>query len=142
MPMTKAEREAFLKEPRIAILALTEQQRGPLAVPVWYDYEPGGSLWFLTQRKSHKGRLIAVSSRISLCTQDEEPPYRYVNVEGPVTAIEPYKIEPDTLAMATRYLGEEGGRKYTEAMRAKGAEAGGIKVVMQPERWLTVNYGA
>ena len=139
--MTKAEREAFLKEPRIGVIAVNEPGRGPLAVPTWYDYEPGGNFWFNTHREARKARLIEVGVRVSLCVQDESTPYRYVSVEGPVTAIEPYDIDSDPRPMAERYLEKDAARTYMDTRRADGSYQGGIKVVVRPERWLTVDYG-
>ncbi|MFC7940793.1 pyridoxamine 5'-phosphate oxidase family protein, partial [Streptomyces sp. NPDC057387] len=37
----------------------TEEGRAPLAVPIWYAYEPGGDLWIMTGRDSRKGVAIA-----------------------------------------------------------------------------------
>ena len=57
MSMTTDEKEVFLAGLHVGILALNEPGRGPLAVPVWYDYEPGGELWFVTGKDSRKARL-------------------------------------------------------------------------------------
>ena len=54
--MTRAEREGFLAEVRIGVLSIPEVGHGPLTAPVWYGYEPGGDLWFVTGRGSRKGR--------------------------------------------------------------------------------------
>ena len=43
--MTKAEREEFLAGLHVGIISIAEPGRGPLAVPIWYGYEPGGELW-------------------------------------------------------------------------------------------------
>ena len=80
-----------------------------------------------------------VGARMSLCVQDENPPYRYVSVEGPVTAIQSYTIDRDMLPMAQRYLGEKGGEAYVAPQRAGHSEADSIKVVVRPERWLTLD---
>ena len=138
--MSEAEREAFLAEPHVGILSISQKGRGPMGVPVWYDYAPGGELWFLTQNSSLKGKLLAVGKRISLCAQRESSPYAYVTVEGPVTAIEPYTVEGDLLPMASRYLGAEGGAAYAEGARANYAAGTSVKVSVRPERWLTVDY--
>jgi len=46
--MTRAEREAFLAGVHVGVLAIADPARGPLAVPIWYDYAPGGELRFVT----------------------------------------------------------------------------------------------
>ena len=68
--------------------------------------------------------------------QTEEPPYKYVSVEGPITAVEP--VERAVLeAMAVRYLGEKRGKAYAEGSELEGQ----ILVKMRPSRWLAVDYG-
>ncbi|MBI4590321.1 MAG: pyridoxamine 5'-phosphate oxidase family protein [Candidatus Rokubacteria bacterium] len=83
--MNKAQREAFLAETRVGIVSVAESGRGPLTVPVWFSYEAGGPLRFVTGGGSRKAALIRRAGRISLCAQTERPPYKYVSVEGPVT---------------------------------------------------------
>jgi nitroimidazol reductase NimA-like FMN-containing flavoprotein (pyridoxamine 5'-phosphate oxidase superfamily) len=138
LAMSKDEREAFLAAVHVGVLGIPEPGRGPLAVPIWYGYEPGGELWVITERASRKGRLLAVGTRISLCAQTEEPPYRYVSVEGPVVAVEAADLERHARPLARRYLGPELGDRYIEAT-APDREAS-VLVRMRPERWLTVDY--
>ena len=80
--MTQAQKEEFMARVHVAILSLNQPGRGPLSVPVWYWYEPGGQLWFETEPDSRKGRLLDIGTRVSLCVQNETPPYAYVSVEG------------------------------------------------------------
>jgi PPOX class probable F420-dependent enzyme len=135
--MSRADREAFLAGVHVGVLSIAEPGRGPLAVPIWYGYEPGGELWVLTGRDSRKGRLLAVSPRVSLCVQTETPPYRYVSVEGPVVSVGPADRERYARPLARRYLGEELGDRY---MEATAGEEDSILVRVRPERWLTVDY--
>ncbi len=141
LAMSRAEREAFLAELHVGVISLAEEGRGPLTVPIWYDYEPGGELWIITDRSSRKGRLIQADGRFSLCAQTETPPYRYVSLEGPIVAIEPADVEKHTRPMARRYLGLELGDRYVEATAADRQTGGSLVVRMSPERWLTVDYG-
>lgn len=139
-PMSRPDREAFLREPRPAILSIPQEGRGPLSSPVWFDFEPGGDFWIVMQGDSRKGRLMQVGTHVSLCAQQEARPYKYVTVEGPVVSVERYGA--DTLqAMATRYLGAEGGKAYVEAMRDSLARGKGIKVTFRPNAWLSADYG-
>ncbi len=138
--MTKAEREAFLAAARVGVLAIPEGGRGPLSSPVWYDYEPGGDLWFLTQSTARKGQLLHVGGRVSLLVQETSSPYSYVSVEGPVSAIQPSDLLGDLQPMAQRYLGEQGGTDYAAGLTESYARGNAIKVFVTPERWLTVDY--
>ena len=84
MSMSTSERQAFLADVRVGVLAIAGADgAGPLAVPIWYSYQPGGALSFTTGAGTRKARAIAAAGRFSLCVQDEQPPYRYVTVEGP-----------------------------------------------------------
>lgn len=139
LKMTKPEREAFLAELHVGMISIADPDRGPLTVPIWYDYEPGGELWILTERGSRKGRLLDKVERFSLCVQTETPPYKYVSVEGPITSIEKADLERDVRPMAHRYLGPELGDGYVEATRGDG-EVDNILVKMRPQRWLTTDY--
>jgi nitroimidazol reductase NimA-like FMN-containing flavoprotein (pyridoxamine 5'-phosphate oxidase superfamily) len=138
LTMTRMEREAFLADVHVGILSIAEEGRGPLTVPIWYVYTPGGELRLLTGRNSRKGRLLTQAGRFSLCVQTETPPYRYVSVEGPITAIEAVDVERDLRPLAHRYLGAEEGDSFVEQMR--GGQAGNILIRMRPERWLTADY--
>jgi nitroimidazol reductase NimA-like FMN-containing flavoprotein (pyridoxamine 5'-phosphate oxidase superfamily) len=135
--MTRAEREAFLAEVHVGVLALADGERGPLAAPVWYGYEPGGELWFLTGRDSRKGRLLRTGRRLSLVVQTEAPPYKYVSVEGPIVALEPADLEKHARPLARRYLGRELGDRYIAATAGREES---VRVRVAPERWLTVDY--
>src|SRR5512147_2258363 len=85
LAMSRADREAFLADTHVGIVGIAEEGRGPLAVPVWYRYVPGGDLVFATADTSRKLRLLRRAGRASLCVQTETAPYVYVSVEGPVT---------------------------------------------------------
>ena len=134
--MTDTEKQEYLADLHVGVLSLNDNSNGPLTAPIWYDYEPGGELWFITGPNSLKGKLLEVGVRLSLVAQSEEPPYKYVSVEGPVVSIRE-STEDDLLAMAVRYLGETGGKRYTE--NSNGSD--GVLVRVKPERWLTVDYG-
>src|SRR5881628_3709243 len=107
--MTKQERERFLADLHVGIISIPEEGRGPLTVPIWYSYEPGGELRVVTARTSRKAQLLRKARRISLCVQTETQPYKYVSVEGPVVGIESADLERDERPLAHRYLGTRKG---------------------------------
>lgn len=136
--MSVAQREQFLAGLHVGVLSVTAgETRAPIAVPVWYDYQPGGQVSVITGRGSRKGVALAAAGRMSLCAQDENPPYRYVSVEGPVGIEELDPVE--RLAMARRYLGPEGGDQYVASN--PDPERENIIFRMRPEHWLSVDYG-
>lgn len=141
LSMTRPERERFLADLRVGVISIADGERGPLTVPIWYGYEPGGELWIVTERDSRKGKLLLGVDRFSLCVQTETAPYKYVSVEGPIVALERADRDRHTRALAHRYLGKEGGDAYVASTTsADGADDGTIVVRMRPERWLTVDY--
>jgi PPOX class probable F420-dependent enzyme len=136
LSMSVEEREGFLAGLHVGVLSVERADGPPLTVPVWYGYEPGGEVWFLTDGESLKGRLIERAQRFSLCAQDETPPYAYVSVEGPAT-IEPSDVELHHRPVARRYLGDELGDWYTDNV-PHGTRP--VRVSMRPERWFSVDY--
>jgi uncharacterized protein len=137
--MTKQERESFLADLHVGIISVAEDGRGPLTVPIWYSYEPGGEVRVVTGGTSRKAQLLRTARRFSLCAQTETQPYKYVSVEGPIVAIEPANLERDRRPIAQRYFGVQAGDRYIERTRAETVE--NVLVRMRPERWLTVDYG-
>jgi hypothetical protein len=137
LAMTDAEREQFLADLHVGVIAVEQPGRSPLTVPIWYDYEPGGEVTILTGSNSVKARLLTAAQRFSLCVQVETPPYRYVSVEGPVTSSQPVDVERDIRPMAIRYLGERDGDAYVKWATASLDE---VRITMRPERWLSQDY--
>lgn len=137
--MTPEERAAFLADVHIGVLSVAAVDRGPLTVPVWYQYEPGGLVSFTTAGTSPKAARLRAARRCSLCAQTETAPYQYVSVEGPIVAIDDPADPAERRAMAHRYLGAEFGDLYLEATAADAATS--VTFRMRPERWISVDYG-
>src|SRR5262245_56610055 len=140
LAMNKDEREAFQADVHIAVISIPETGRGPLTVPVWYAYKPGGEVRVWTDSTSRKARLLAQAGRFSLCVQQETQPYKYVSVEGPVVAIEPIQLERDLRPLVYRYLGPDAGEPFIERLGGSSAGEGDILIRMRPERWLSEDY--
>lgn len=134
LDMTTDEREQFVRDVRVGVLSIARLDKGPLALPVWYEYDDGEVIISIDDT-SVKAKLLRRAGRASMTVQDETPPYRYVMVEGPVT-VAPEQRDP--LALPTRYLGPELGAWYAE--QNAGSTTGTI-VRLRPERWLTCDYG-
>jgi general stress protein 26 len=134
LKMSVAQRQTFLADPHVGIVSIPRESRGPLTVPIWYDYTPNGPLWMITDRSSIKGKLLARATRISLCVQTETVPYQYVSVEGTFTLRDATRDE--LLQMAIRYLGESGGRAYTNSTD----HGDSMLVSITPQTWYTVDY--
>ena len=134
------DRELFLAEPHIAALSVSAGPgRGPLTLPIWYQYEPGGEAWVLTEAKSRKVRLIEAAGRFSLMVERSAPTTRYVSVEGPVTRTIP---ETDELLreITERYLPPEKVSGYLAFAKAGLGEQ--VAIYLRPERWLSADLGS
>ena len=136
--MTKEERETFLADVHVGVVSVARESLGPLTVPVWYSYTPAGVVSVITSAKSRKAILIVAAGRFSLCAQSEAAPYKYVSVEGPVTANERPVDDGEHRAMAHRYLGKEFGDLYLEATAADAADNCVIR--MTPESWIASDF--
>ena len=135
--MTRNEREAFLADLHVGVISIERAGEAPLAVPIWYDYDPAVGVWVITHPTSQKGRALEAAGRYTLCAQVETPPaYRYVSVEGPVVATRPADLEQDLRPLAHRYLGAEIGDLYLKGNSGEGD----IVYTMTPGRWRTVDY--
>lgn len=137
--MTRTEREAFLAETRVAVVSIVDPGNGPLTVPVWYAYEPGGVVRIVTETRSRKAALLRAAGRMGLCVQDETPPYRYVSIEGPVRFAD-VDFARDVEALAIRYLGPDMGRQYLAMTEADRAAEPNVLIELTPERWRSVDY--
>jgi nitroimidazol reductase NimA-like FMN-containing flavoprotein (pyridoxamine 5'-phosphate oxidase superfamily) len=140
MALSKEEREQFLAEPHIGALSVSAGEgRGPLTVPIWYQYAPGGEPWVLTGTDSRKHRLIESSGYFSLMVERLEPTTRYVSVDGAVS-----KIEPGTDAqleeMTYRYLSDESAKQYLEFAHANLGDH--VAIYLKPQHWLSADMGS
>jgi nitroimidazol reductase NimA-like FMN-containing flavoprotein (pyridoxamine 5'-phosphate oxidase superfamily) len=138
LAMTRSEREAFLATVHVGVLSVEDPGRGPLSVPVWYAYRPGGTVDVITGGSSVKARCLRAAGRFSLCAQAETPPYSYVSVEGPITTMAERVNSEERRAMAHRYLGAEFGDAYLAATESDTVHS--VVFRMSPERWLTADY--
>jgi PPOX class probable F420-dependent enzyme len=133
--MSRAEREEFLAGVHVGVLSVAREDRAaPLAVPVWYSYQPGGRVSVSTRRGSRKAAAIEAAGWFTLCVQDERPPYKYVTVAG-VAVIEGIDVA-ERRALARRYLGTEGG----DAFIAANPGDGDVAIRMTPEQWMTSDF--
>ncbi|MGV0747238.1 pyridoxamine 5'-phosphate oxidase family protein [Mycolicibacter heraklionensis] len=140
MGLSKDEREQFLAEPHIAALSVNAGAgRGPLTVPIWYQYAPGGEPWVLTGAGSRKTKLIEAAGSFSLMVERTEPTLRYVAVDGTVSRIEPGSDELHA-ELAHRYLPPERAEKFLEYALAELGEQ--VVIYLRPQHWISADLGA
>ncbi|MBH0776614.1 pyridoxamine 5'-phosphate oxidase family protein [Nocardia bovistercoris] len=136
-PFTEAERQEFLAGTHVAVLSVAANDgRPPVAVPIWYDYTPGGDIRINTGSARRKARLIREAGAVTVTVQREELPYQYVIVEGTVVdAATPAPLDA-RVSIATRYLGPDGGRAFAEGMDGNTS----VLFTIRPDRWISQDY--
>jgi PPOX class probable F420-dependent enzyme len=107
------EQRAFLMYgTRTGKLATVRKDGRPHVVPVWFVLD-GDTLIFTTGESSVKAVNMRRDARVSLCVDDETPPYAYLMVEG--TASMSTGLD-ELLRWATiiggRYMGEDLAETY------------------------------
>lgn len=94
--------------------------------PVWVDVD-GGDVIFMTSADTIKGKAILRDARVSLCFDDERPPFSFVTIAGTATT----NTDPDQLL----YWGTRIGGRY---MGADQADAYGRRNAVPPEMVIRV----
>jgi nitroimidazol reductase NimA-like FMN-containing flavoprotein (pyridoxamine 5'-phosphate oxidase superfamily) len=133
--MSSDEREQYLSDVHVGVIAVERPNRAPLSVPIWYGYQPGGEVLLWTDSASQKHKLIRDAGRFAITAQDEQPPYKYVTAEGDVTGINP-ATDAEVRQIAIRYLGVELGHQFTD----QNLTPTSVVIRMRPNRWLSTDY--
>ncbi|MEW1612556.1 MULTISPECIES: PPOX class F420-dependent oxidoreductase [unclassified Streptomyces] len=111
--MTDEEWRAFLSEgTRTAKVSTVRADGSPHIAPVWFLLD-GDSLVFNTGRKSVKGRNLERDGRVSLCVDDDRPPYAFAVVQGRAELSEdPEELLRWATRIAGRYVGPEAAEEF------------------------------
>ncbi len=107
--------------PRTAKVAVVRADGSPHVAPVWVDLD-GDDIIFMTSADTLKGKAIRRDPRISLCFDDERPPFAFVTIRGTATTTS----DPEQLL----HWGTRIGGRY---MGADQAEAYGRRNAVPPE---------
>ena len=108
-------REFVLAAPaRTAKLAVVRADGAPHVAPVWVDLD-GDQVIFMTAAETVKGKAVLRDPRVSLCWDDERPPFSFVTIAGTAaTSAEPAELLRWGTRIGGRYMGEARGREYGE----------------------------
>ena len=81
-PMSNDEYTSFmLDRARTAILSSGRADGRPRAAPIWFDLD-GSTVVFTTRESTVKGSNMRRDACVSLCIDEEEPPFHFVVIEG------------------------------------------------------------
>jgi PPOX class probable F420-dependent enzyme len=127
--MTSEEIRGFLAAaPRTGKLATVREDGWPHVTPIWFHLD-GEEIVFTTWHTSIKAANIRRDPRVSLCVDDEKPPYAYVIVAGHARFID----DPQLLALwATRIAGRYMGPELAESYGKRNSVPGELLVRMAP----------
>lgn len=127
--MSDSQREAFISQPRTAVLSTTSADGTIHAVPVWYRWD-GEVFRIITDRGSVKHRNLQRTRRAALCIDEREDRIVWVTAEGPVTVDDTVSYE-ERLALHTHYRGAEAARAVVD----RGGHEHMVLLRLRPERW-------
>ena len=129
--MTDAEyREFLLGRSRTAVLATVRTHGRPHAVSIRFDLD-GDTLVFMTGESTVKGRNMRRDPRVSLCIEEEEPPFHFAIIEGTSELTEG---DPDLLYWATRIGGRYMGPDRADEYGRRNAVEGELLVRVIPQK--------
>jgi len=129
--MSEDEMRAFLTQgTRTAKVAVVRRNGAPMVVPVWFVLD-GGEVVFTTGSESIKGRALRRDPRLSICVDDDRPPFAYVRVDGVADLSEDVgEMLPWATRIGARYMGED----QAEAFGRRNAVPGELLVRVRPKR--------
>jgi PPOX class probable F420-dependent enzyme len=127
--MTEEEISNFLQAgARTAKLATVRADGRPHIAPVWFDLD-GATIVFTTGDRTVKAANLRRDPRVTLCVDDETPPFAYVIVEGTATlTVDDLQL----LRWATRIGGRYMGADQAEAYGRRNAPPGEALVKVTP----------
>lgn len=123
---------AFLlaRPPRTAKVATVRVDGRPHVTPVWFDLD-GDDVLFTVWHQTVKARDLRRDARVSLCVDDERPPFGFVLIEG--TARISDSLD-EVRAWSTRIAGRYMGVMRAKAYGARNGIPGELLVRVTPSR--------
>ena len=122
-------------------LATVSNDRSSHVVPIWFvldNYENSkrrskiGNIIFTTYRTSVKANNIMQNNRVSICIDDQIPPFSFVIIFG-TAKIYPYnqkEVLKWAIKIAERYMGKKNAKAYGRRNSGEGA----VPVKINPTR--------
>ncbi|MFD7965588.1 PPOX class F420-dependent oxidoreductase [Streptomyces zaomyceticus] len=113
--MTDEQWRAFVSAgTRTGKLATVRDDGSPHVVPIWFLLD-GDSFVFNTGKDTVKGRNLARDGRVSLCIDDDRPPFAFVSLSGQAELSEdPAELRHWAGRIGARYMGEDRADEFGE----------------------------
>ena len=144
-PMSDDEVLAFLQSepPRTAKVATVRADGSPHLAPVWMALDastaegdnPLGDIVFNTGVDTVKGRTLRRDPRVTICVDDERPPFSFVTIDGIATLSDDLEeVARWAAILGGRYMGAERAEEYGR----RNGGAGELLVRVRPRRIVAV----
>ncbi len=128
--LTGAAQDFLLQGTHTGKLATVRADGRPHVVPIWFTLD-GETILFMTGQGTVKGKNMRRDPRVTLCIDDENPPYAYIMVEGTVEFSDNLdEMLPWSTKIAARYMGENKADEYGK----RNAVAGELLVRLTPTK--------
>lgn len=111
--MTDSEWRAFVLEgTRTGKAGVTRKDGTPHVTPIWFVLD-GDDLLFTTYHESIKARVLARDPRLSVCVDDQTPPYSYVMMQAEARLTEDLdELREWAAAIGARYMGADRAEEF------------------------------
>jgi PPOX class probable F420-dependent enzyme len=109
---TEEIRHFLLDQARTGKLATVRADGRPHVAPIWFTLD-GDTIVFNTGADTIKGKNIQRDPRVSLCIDDDRPPFAYVIIEGTAAiSTDPKELLDSATQIAGRYMGADQAEAY------------------------------
>jgi PPOX class probable F420-dependent enzyme len=136
--MSKKEIRDFLMEGTFTgKLATVKKDGSSHVVPIWFvlddsDNDNTDNIVFTTNSTSVKAKNIQYNNRVSICIDDQTPPFSFVTVYG-TAKLHHYK-QDELLKWATKIAQRYMGKNNAEAYGRRNSVEGEVLVRIKPTR--------
>lgn len=119
-------------------LATVRKDGSSHVVPIWFvlEYRNNevnlGNIYFTTFIGSVKAENIQRDNRLSICIDDQTPPFTFVTIHG-TAKLYPYK-QKEVLKWATRIAKRYVGKKDSKAYGERNSGEGAVLVQIKPTK--------
>ena len=128
--LTPEVRAFLLHATRTGKLATVRPDGRPHIAPIWFILD-GDTLIFTTWHTTVKAKNIRQNANVSLCVDDENPPFAYATLEGTATLLDDLEqLKVWATRIAARYMGPN----LAEAFGNRNAVPGELVVRLTPTK--------
>jgi PPOX class probable F420-dependent enzyme len=125
----KEYRNFMLEGTRTGKLASVRADGRAHVVPIWFLLDDDGTIVFTTGEGSLKAKNMMRDPRVSICVDDQRPPYSFAQVNG---TAELFEAHEDLLEWSTRIGGRYMGAENAESFGRRNAVEGELLVRVTP----------